>query len=253
MSAFTRTVSLTILLLLLGAVGIADAHRVFNRTDSNGKLRIGAYSSGSFDASDDDVLWAFDNGFPSGPFRQAVRDGAGTWNSLSRRFQFAYDSRDLSTERQFDGEKHYCSEQRQPVARNGRSLGLVFWEALPSSGDRDVLARAGVCFKRQGSGYRLLAFRMAYDRTQPNWYRGESGSVPSESIDARSVATHEFGHSTGFLRHYDGKNSIPTGSDQCASGDQNRQTMCSLTYRGQARQRTLGRHDRHTFEGAYTP
>jgi len=222
-------------------VGIASGHRVFD--NQNGR---GAYQVGTYPPHHQQVLWAFDSGFPDGNSRRAVREGAVAWNNLGRRLQFEHDSQSLSTERRFDGANHYCSFERPPLQRRGRPLSAVFWAVLPNADGADILARAGVCLQNN----EIAGFRMAFDSSQPNWYRGSSASVPNDRTDMQATAAHEFGHASGWFPHYDGRRSL-SGRAHCGLDNVNRQTMCMSIGRGQARQRTLGQHDRHTFEGAY--
>jgi len=236
-------VGVVLLCALIALASAAQAHRVFS--NANG---VGAYPDGVYPVTYQNVRWAFDSGFPSGGQRRAVIAGAAAWNNLGRRLQFLYDSRSLSTEREFDGSRVYCSNGRPPLERDGQPLSAVFSEALASNRREFVtLARAATCFRRG----EMVGFRMAFNSDPSMWYYGSSASVPDNRFDMQSVAVHEFGHAGGFAPHYDGRGSLE-GPEPCQRSNLNRETMCAVTYRGQARQRTLGRHDRHTFEGAYS-
>ncbi len=98
---------------------------------------------------------------------------------------------------------------------------------------------------------------MALNRAFPRWYTGTSTDVPGAagapdaSQDMQSVAMHEFGHASGFARHYDGPNSTGLGGAICNLTDSRRETMCSLLTQGTAWGRTLGPHDRHTWNAVY--
>ena len=72
----------------------------------------------------------------------------------------------------------------------------------------------------------------------------DPSSFPAK-VDLQSVATHEMGHATGFHRHFSSKRSY------CSTDNTNRETMCTSTVPGQARQRTLGSRDTHIFKDIY--
>lgn len=76
------------------------------------------------------------------------------------------------------------------------------------------------------------------------WYTG-SGS-PGSSWDARSTATHEFGHVIG-INHAD---SVPAG--KCTNSDLNlRATMCLNASAGQIYKRTLTSYDNSDINAIY--
>lgn len=62
-------------------------------------------------------------------------------------------------------------------------------------------------------------------------------------LDLQSVATHELGHSLGFVDHFASTDSA------CDTSPTN--TMCSGTGPGQTFKRTLESHDIHTTYAAY--
>jgi matrixin len=91
------------------------------------------------------------------------------------------------------------------------------------------------------SGGRIVSFKIVFD-TNESWYTG-SGTPSGSQHDAQSVMTHELGHVAGFRGHYSGSTDCPNNSA--------RQTMCSTVSKGTTYWRTLGAHDKSTFEDAY--
>jgi hypothetical protein len=76
---------------------------------------------------------------------------------------------------------------------------------------------------------------------------GADGRKPTASrSDLRSVATHEFGHATGWSPHLD--DAQPRS--YCGNVPY-QQTMCKTNYAGTTWQRTLGARDLRIFRGAY--
>jgi hypothetical protein len=229
------------LLAILVSATSGHAHLPFT-TDG----KVGAYEWGTYGAGDRRVQVFFDSGYPDGSYRSAVRRAGGEWNRYQQSLQFEFQPGSITTDRTYGGDNHYCSRDRAPLHRNGRPASVIFWSALsPQTG-----GRVGSCWENGTQ----VGFRMAINRApKVPWYRGSSGSVPDDRADLQSLATHEFGHATGWVRHYDGgsDDNLP-GSEHCGRDMKDRQTMCALAaYPGQSRTRTLGQHDRHTFEAAY--
>jgi hypothetical protein len=73
--------------------------------------------------------------------------------------------------------------------------------------------------------------------------------VPAGRPDLASVATHEFGHASGWAHHYDDAGVDPGGL--ICGNNSGQATMCATHYKGTARQRSLQTHDVHTFKAAY--
>lgn len=122
----------------------------------------------------------------------------------------------------------------------GNTRSAIHYGALDGVGN--AIGLTTTCILAGGST--ASAFRIIFDSAE-TWYSG-SGNAPATSFDARSVATHEFGHATGFYGHF------PADSTDCLSGGASTdQTMCSALTRGEEHFRTLGVHDTHTFDGAY--
>lgn len=86
---------------------------------------------------------------------------------------------------------------------------------------------------------------MIFDNDPPlPWYFGDN-EVPDGRVDLEAVATHEFGHATGFFDHFN------DGSDECPNGPA-MHTMCrSYRLDAQAAWRSLEGHDIHTLLNTY--
>lgn len=89
------------------------------------------------------------------------------------------------------------------------------------------------------SGSTITRATQKYD-TAENWYVG-SGTPGSSQIDARSVATHEFGHAAG-IGH--------TQSSNCPSCP-NRVTMCASYSQGSTCMRSLENDDKSALNALY--
>jgi hypothetical protein len=193
------------------------------------------------DSSQWHVSVYFDGSVPGGRIRSRIRDGARVWNGQNRQVVFS-----VPTRRGIDG----AGPKKCQQAASNKTTGVMYWRTIDGKGtkDGDVLGVTRTCYYTGGTYKgRLFSFTQVYDSKQPNWYR-KTGNVPNDKYDLWSVTTHEFGHAIGWTgKHYGRDNN----SSICASNNKGRETMCPLTYLGQSRQRTLGRHDKHTFKRVY--
>lgn len=105
-----------------------------------------------------------------------------------------------------------------------------------------VLGRTDVC----KVGATLHRFALSIDSSGRTWYVG-TGDAPGNQYDMWSVASHEFGHATGWVYHLD---YVTPGTSLCANNS-GQHTMCGIYYVGTERQRTLGTHDIDTFDSIY--
>lgn len=183
--------------------------------------------------NDRNVNIVFDNGFPAGDPRAQAIDGADSWSDrgdgLSPRFVP-------------NGQSEGSSPYSECVGPNA-----LFWRDL--SADKPSFPSTVVAFTpgcRDGEGH-FLGFSMIYDNDPPErfpWYFGD-GEVPNGRIDFESLATHEFGHATGFFGHFG------DGSAECPNGPAI-ETMCpAYTFEAQSAWRTLENHDIHTLLNTY--
>jgi hypothetical protein len=92
------------------------------------------------------------------------------------------------------------------------------------------------------------------------WHtRRTKAGQPAGRYDLQSVAAHEFGHGTGFMRHFnvaldddeDGVDEWSAQRARCGDVNPKRETMCGAGDTGYAHERDLGPHDKHTFRNVY--
>lgn len=155
--------------------------------------------------------------------RTRIEDAASRWNAVSTNRYWNY---------RFQGHR---SDLNLSCLENSFNKNGHHWRKLPGS----RIGQAQRCY----SGGRLHNFQIIYD-TSTTWYFGTG--VPSRNaFDFYSTAVHELGHGTGFRGHFTGPSTCPgTSSDN---------TMCqSSARRGTTHRRSLGTHDRHTFQHAYS-
>ena len=172
--------------------------------------------------------WNFTAGFPTGAFRTRVRDGVAAWNNAGSNFRFNEGGQVAN----------YSSTTCPADGKNG-----VHYRSIDGAGS--TLGVTLMCIGANG----MSSANIAFD-TAETWYTGTV--VPtSGQIDAWSVATHEWGHATGFFGPYSTGHFNPAESI-CTAGSP--QTMCP-TYVAptvtDGKMRSLGTHDAHTFTAAY--
>lgn len=119
------------------------------------------------------------------------------------------------------------------VARRGPLDG-------PSADGGGILAIAALCAV---PGTQIAQhFTVTYDRDEP-WFFGDGLPARGE-FDLQGILAHEFGHATGWGRHFEEN----TGTE-CLLAQ--RHTMCSTVSPGTLDPRSLEPHDIDTFEDAY--
>ena len=169
----------------------------------------------------------FTTDVPGGSFEARLLDGMRQWNNVGAKFKFL----PQTTPRLF-APPHRCD--RFPGGKHPG--GRVEYQPLPAG----VAGFTPQC-KQRGKN-RILFFVMYLNSTE-KWYSG-TADAPADRTDVWSIATHEFGHGTGFVGHF------PRGGSLCGNSSA-QQTMCQPYFQGTERQRTLESHDVHTFNGAY--
>lgn len=183
------------------------------------------------------MLWA--PSFPGGEWRSRVANARGAWNRLSPNAPLFYDAGQSRTEMAMGN----CS----PAALG---INQVHFANLDFVGH--PLGVSWACYRVQPNGaHEMFGVTVAFDSGAGyDWYTG-TGNPGHQQYDLRSVATHEFGHLTGFVgdpqtgtnMHFDGALCVPVAATY--------QTMCAGTYQGANWTATLGDHDRHTLLAAY--
>jgi hypothetical protein len=162
--------------------------------------------------------------------RDRLLNGAAQWSNLSGGggFTYAWGTASLSS-----------------TACNPLNVNGIFWENLDGGGP--ILGETRFC-PVPGQPARIQSFNLVVDGAQPNWYTG-TATPPVASQDLWGLASHEFGHGTGFFLgnglHWDNVDSTlcPVSSSQ--------HTMCNTSYTGTTWWRGITTHDIHTFTNRY--
>jgi hypothetical protein len=176
---------------------------------------------------DRSVDWMFTDTFPSNAWRDRVNDADGPWNAVGTSMHF------VKQPEVNDFNALNCPSSYQ---KNGIHIGPI--DGTPINDN--TLARTYRCiFSGTNEWY---SFQIKFDVEEP-WYTGASTPPPAFAFDLQAVATHEFGHATGFTGHFGG------GSSYCTETP--KQTMCPTLAKGKAYPRSLETHDKHTFQNAY--
>jgi hypothetical protein len=161
-----------------------------------------------------------------------IQQGPQQWNNLGQSMQFRYDG-----ERNVNSTGSSC-----PTAPLDN---WVFQRVL--DGVAGTLAITWTCWRTTPLGARQLhSFTIEYDGSE-SWYSG-NGDAPPTYVDVWSVASHEFGHATGWVPYHLDENG--TNPELCLD-DSTEHTMCSFYTPGTERMRTLEAHDVDTFSTAY--
>jgi hypothetical protein len=247
----------------------ALAHQRYPERDAEGNItRVGAYIFGLYPDSYTDPTYGpidgrdapfyFDKSFPGptdGRKRDAVVRSANAWTRLGRDFRYAPVR---SPEISVGGWEGYCSTDsdgdgnRDVVMREGRPVNVVYWGQPASLGDS--FGATKICLHRftDGQPYMPWAFDIVFNSGY-RWYSGRGKDVPPRRYDLQSTATHEFGHATGWLPHFNragGSYDPLPGNKVCGINNPDRFTMCGGGVIANSVRRTPEKHDRHTF-GAY--
>lgn len=176
-------------------------------------------------ANSDPKYWFNDSLPDSADFRQRVRDASNSWNAQGG-----------------TGAPDFLSQTVTSLGRDcsvGRNM--IEFANLAAG----VAADTPSCWYTTGlANYYGFSIRFNSDMT---WYTG-TGTPPAGQIDLQSIATHEFGHATGFGSDY-APDHFPVS--ECPTSSTTLYTMCPSYPTATIRWRTLEVHDIHTLEGAY--
>jgi hypothetical protein len=195
-----------------------------------------AHPAGDFYAhwykqADRNVTWHFkENIAQPSAIRDRIVEGSQAWNQTNA---------DMS----FDKEPDVSNVFWGDCPASGKSV--IFWVSIDGAGGT-YYAEAHWC-DYAGENF-IKTFQIRFDKDEA-WYTGESTPPPGNNLDFQAVATHEFGHATGFGF---GPN-IPNHFNTVDCFDSPYQTMCGTLLPGYAYPRTLESHDVHTFKNRYPP
>lgn len=179
------------------------------------------------------VPFRFTTDFPKTVKRDRVQDGKQQWNNQNRAMYFNFQNT------QSDYSPYPPSVCPGTFLKNG-----VHWGPIDGSGSTAALTY--LCRKGDSPDH-LYSFQIKFDSDEAGLWYSDTGSPGSNEIDFWSVASHEFGHGTGWSAHFD------EFTTECPrSGDlTGRHTMCAKTLTSTTMQRSLAPHDQDTFAGAY--
>ena len=185
------------------------------------------------------INWRFTAGFPSGSGqRDSVREGADQWSNTSGAIFDWNETGQVA---------NWTISFNCGVSWNGgNGNNTLNWKSIDGGGNNSTLADTLLCPTSGTSS--LTKFWIRFDQANSadfHWPGHNPDDPPDNTFDAWAIASHEFGHATGFQGH------IGSGSTYCDVGDLDLHTMCSFTASGLARQRTLEVHDVDTFQATY--
>lgn len=204
---------------------------VFSSLGSQDALAHGGYTATWGGTS---APYEFTVGFPSGDGqRNSVRQGADEWTDTPNA---AFSWNELGEVPNWSPTTNCSVSWSQ-----NRSIN---WKSIDGSSGNNILADALWCAP---SGT-IIKFWIRYDKDNASeffWPGTGSPPVPSGMFDAWAIASHEFGHATGFQGH------IGAATAYCDVGSLDLHTMCPKIAAGKARQRTLEAHDVNTFQASY--
>lgn len=162
-----------------------------------------------------------------------VTDAVNQWNGVS--------GSDLTYQLHVDLANNYDPAAGCPAfTRNG--LHWRYIDGTPSSNDK--LGVTYRCTINAPTGKVMQNFEIALDSAN-NFYWG-TGTPGTSQTDAWSVLSHEFGHASGWAKHWD-----DTTAETFCADNSSQNTMCKYNYQGTARQRTLESHDQSLVSAAY--
>ena len=185
-------------------------------------------------------VWRFAEDFPQddGRWTQRVREGAVEWNLYASRQQFVWD-RSVETGDTPGNFWQWCDQvlgQEDPAPR---ILVTTRGLSAPSS----IPGVEQYCLSVWGETRRIGSIVWINPRTS-FWLNNDTSNMPNNVADLESVATHEFGHATGW------RDTHLSGSD--CPNNSGRNTMCASTIDGTAYGRSLESTDIRYRENAYT-
>jgi hypothetical protein len=179
-----------------------------------------------------DEPWYIRSGWPnSTTYYDRLKDAAWTWTSTSsdtNDMEFVYSGTTASGGNAYDA----CAT----------TYSAAYWALL----DVGTAGQTSVC--KNTNTLASFQFSVAINNHPSiTWY---SGLGPTAYLDLLSVATHEFGHATSWLGHYN----LPVSDASACPGTSTNtawNTMCSGYAPGLIYKRSLEAHDVHTYTSAW--
>ena len=186
--------------------------------------------------------WSFTSTFPGGDWRARVRDGVTQWNLAGQPLVWEQ----IGQRADFNPD----------VCPGTAATNAVHWRNIPDN--TGALAYTTMC-RYANNPQRMWSANIVFDSSR-NWYTG-TGDAPDGLFnnicalppdcqwDAWSVASHEWGHASGFNGPFDSGHF--NRNESICESNSSQHTMCPSLSIGTERMRTLEVHDRHTFDNAY--
>lgn len=182
------------------------------------------------------IMWAYDAEFPGGNKRGRVAEAALEWTNVPNADIILVQS---------GGD--YPSFSSGSPCNEPEDKNAIHWESLTT-----VYGITRKCVDTGPNPDKLYNFQLVLDSTGQNWNDADGPPGP-DKIDTRHVATHEFGHATGWTGHYVNVTRCPP-----AGPFSDWETMCdsvealtSDTEYGKTFRRSLDPHDMDVLQGAY--
>ena len=130
----------------------------------------------------------------------------------------------------------------------GNGNQTIDWKSIDGGGNGSVLGDTFDC-PASGTG-NITEFWIRFDSDNAadfHWpgHPPDDPPIQSDEFDGWALASHEFGHATGFNGH------IGASTSLCDPGNIDLHTMCASIFQGLARQRVLEVHDVDTFQSVY--
>jgi hypothetical protein len=190
------------------------------------------------------VSFGYQTGFPTGEARFRVTEGKAPWTD-----GFSGPEPNFSA---ILADQNFGNPRLSDTPTSINALGgacyvtnnSIHWSNLDYVGS-GVIGFTRMCV----TAGRVSRFTIEIDSVLPtgfSWYTG-TGTPGGTQVDLLSLATHEFGHATGWLGHFVNGDDVMCPADDSPTP----QTMCPVLDPGETFWRTLGVDDSHTFDAAY--
>lgn len=175
------------------------------------------------------MFFYFRDNFPRGEHRARLINGFEQWNVHNQTLRWFQGGFDLGSYPRGD-----CGQI--PPGRNG-----IWWVDLPEGSRARTLGQTLVCTV----GTTITSVTIDIDSDTP-WYTGTRYPA-SNQWDLWATATHEVGHASGFIYHWDPN----AGICQWPAAGNNYHTMCAVQPAGVQVQRDTEIHTETAFNARY--